>query len=765
MGNRRTSHSASKRSSSRKGTTKGKGTKGRRGSTGRKGSTKAVGGSRQRRGWSGPVGDQVRGSNTRTKLQHPKDPKEEDGGRGQSHPKPSEAQRGRQAPAREPAPRGKPPAARTTEAHRDGPPRQAPQAEPQAGPKVTVVEGDVHGPERIEDLRSRADQMVIGERTVIHHAARYGIVRGMTWTVILSALLFWLPVAGPAIAGYVGGRKAGGPLRGIIAVAIPAVVMLVVLAALSEGYGILPSSVVGGGDIDIEGLGELPTSAVPILGSLKSSIESWIASPPDLFFIMAAFAVVGGALSSLRRREEETVIEKVGIPLGELKERILKEEAEKGGTGKVQLPSKWHPHRMISGPAAAHDALNEMVEDIVHRVVVYMQTNDVMVEEGKAPPTKARSRARAKDGVSVGGEGPHFDDMVQVVQTSEGTSQAPKPRRSRRGATAGKASPRTAKEAIVGDEEDWTVVDTSKGRRPVRVVHSPAQERTARARTVRDAERSPPAQAQTFTYIPEPEMHIEKESRGLFRRPRQRVVYSPPESTAPADLLEQPSTPLGSAAGSEALEDEVPARPRRNFERLPIIGPIMESVEHGQVGISGKLTSLDEPSVDDTLEAGAIGESAARELAEMARFEEGPDMVPGDDLTSPEARAEVPVEAMGIEEEVEPALSVPEPKPRKGPKAKPVSKARKVKHPTGALKSRGRPRHADEDVSYEEDMAETGEVQWEAPDQVEEEDMFNPRHLEDDDGSGEADQEAGDAWAEEERIAALVREREEWDRL
>ena len=80
-------------------------------------------------------------------------------------------------------------------------------------------------------------------------------------------------------------------------------------------------------------------------------------------------------------RTERTSNE-VGIPLGELKERVLKEEAEKGGTPTLKPPSRWHPHRVFAGPAAAHDQINEMVDDIALRVYQYMQFNEMVDETG-----------------------------------------------------------------------------------------------------------------------------------------------------------------------------------------------------------------------------------------------------------------------------------------------------------------------------------------------------------------------------------------------
>ena len=56
------------------------------------------------------------------------------------------------------------------------------------------------------------------------------IATASLWMVGLAILLGWIPIVGPAIAGYVGGRKAGSPGRGVIAGIIPAVVLGAIIA-------------------------------------------------------------------------------------------------------------------------------------------------------------------------------------------------------------------------------------------------------------------------------------------------------------------------------------------------------------------------------------------------------------------------------------------------------------------------------------------------------------------------------------------------------
>src|SRR5580692_3549982 len=47
------------------------------------------------------------------------------------------------------------------------------------------------------------------------------IAKGMVWMFVLSILLFWMPVAGPLIAGFVGGRKSGSVGNAILAALLP----------------------------------------------------------------------------------------------------------------------------------------------------------------------------------------------------------------------------------------------------------------------------------------------------------------------------------------------------------------------------------------------------------------------------------------------------------------------------------------------------------------------------------------------------------------
>jgi hypothetical protein len=55
----------------------------------------------------------------------------------------------------------------------------------------------------------------------------------MLWMFLISILLFWLPIVGGLIAGFVGGRKAGTVGNGILAVFLPGIIFFVLIFLLA----------------------------------------------------------------------------------------------------------------------------------------------------------------------------------------------------------------------------------------------------------------------------------------------------------------------------------------------------------------------------------------------------------------------------------------------------------------------------------------------------------------------------------------------------
>ena len=96
--------------------------------------------------------------------------------------------------------------------------------------------------------------------------AKGSIIAGVCWMFVLSTLLFWLPVIGPLIAGFVGGKKAGGIGSAIVAVFVPGIVFGVVLFALAASITGLP--LIGA----IAGFGGLALSLIHITPLLVGAI-------------------------------------------------------------------------------------------------------------------------------------------------------------------------------------------------------------------------------------------------------------------------------------------------------------------------------------------------------------------------------------------------------------------------------------------------------------------------------------------------------------
>lgn len=66
------------------------------------------------------------------------------------------------------------------------------------------------------------------------------LVMAMIWMAVLSLLLFWLPLFGPLVAGFVGGRTAGSAGRGLLAAVLPAAVLSFVLLGAGTALAGLP---------------------------------------------------------------------------------------------------------------------------------------------------------------------------------------------------------------------------------------------------------------------------------------------------------------------------------------------------------------------------------------------------------------------------------------------------------------------------------------------------------------------------------------------
>jgi hypothetical protein len=96
----------------------------------------------------------------------------------------------------------------------------------------------------------------------------------MNWMGGLALLLFWLPVVGPLLAGFVGGMKAGSIRTALIAVFLPALLTgLLAFAGVTYltdwyGWGILA----GVGGVIVSLLNVVPLLGGAIVGGLAARL-------------------------------------------------------------------------------------------------------------------------------------------------------------------------------------------------------------------------------------------------------------------------------------------------------------------------------------------------------------------------------------------------------------------------------------------------------------------------------------------------------------
>src|SRR3990170_2641614 len=143
-----------------------------------------------------------------------------------------------------------------------------------------------------------------------HHAS-YSMWGAVKYVLVLSLLLWWLPTFGQMIAGYIGGRRAGGPWRGVVAAIVP-VVLIVILAwgadrgLLGPWFASMPATpgAIGGY------LGETLPPAAPyvtfVLGYLAAFVDALkgtLAMGANGYLVTIVFAYIGGILSDQSRRE------------------------------------------------------------------------------------------------------------------------------------------------------------------------------------------------------------------------------------------------------------------------------------------------------------------------------------------------------------------------------------------------------------------------------------------------------------------------------
>lgn len=129
--------------------------------------------------------------------------------------------------------------------------------------------------------------------------------------LILSFLLWWIQPAGPMIAGYVGGRRSGSALKGVLAALLPVAVVLIANTAYVRGVGStqidlvasLPEAVAGGAASVLPFLVPYKEFLVGYMSGFVKALQSTFGMGTNGYLMVLIFAYIGGLIADQTRRE------------------------------------------------------------------------------------------------------------------------------------------------------------------------------------------------------------------------------------------------------------------------------------------------------------------------------------------------------------------------------------------------------------------------------------------------------------------------------
>lgn len=128
----------------------------------------------------------------------------------------------------------------------------------------------------------------------------YNFLAAVKYAFILTFSLWWLPIIGPMIAGYVTGRRSGKPWIGVLAASLAllsvAFIGLILdsgLLGMSDGTATLKSWLISAAPV----FGPYFQFADQYLGFYLGSIEIGTGVHLDMYILTLAFAYIGGAMA------------------------------------------------------------------------------------------------------------------------------------------------------------------------------------------------------------------------------------------------------------------------------------------------------------------------------------------------------------------------------------------------------------------------------------------------------------------------------------
>ncbi|TLZ70231.1 MAG: hypothetical protein E6K06_08355 [Methanobacteriota archaeon] len=129
--------------------------------------------------------------------------------------------------------------------------------------------------------------------------------------LILSFLLWWIQPAGPMIAGYVGGRRAGSPIKAVIAALMPVFAIYIANAAYAHNFAAhqidfvasLPAVVSDGVSSILPFLIPYKEFMVSYMKGFVEALTTTFGMGTNGYLMVVIFAYIGGLIAEQTRRE------------------------------------------------------------------------------------------------------------------------------------------------------------------------------------------------------------------------------------------------------------------------------------------------------------------------------------------------------------------------------------------------------------------------------------------------------------------------------
>ena len=136
----------------------------------------------------------------------------------------------------------------------------------------------------------------------------YSQAKGIYYSVLFSILLWWIPIAGPAIAGYIGGRKSGSTSKALTSSLISTSVILMITFMLAPFQTGIPG---GANTYFSSGVLTLSQSRLIAYSGILTDmytgyglIKTFTIILPGSLLIMNIFGYTGGFISTFKRQED-----------------------------------------------------------------------------------------------------------------------------------------------------------------------------------------------------------------------------------------------------------------------------------------------------------------------------------------------------------------------------------------------------------------------------------------------------------------------------